>query len=131
MKKINIACIIEDEPIHLFITKKLIDMTGMVESLLIFGNGKEAYDKLKAIFVACENLPEIILLDLNMPVWDGWQFLEEFTKIPVKTKVIIYILTSSNNPDDLKRAEAFSMSKNYLIKPISLDQLKIVLSQIE
>ncbi|MBB1195106.1 response regulator [Flavobacterium sp. SOK18b] len=131
MKKINIACIIEDEPIHLFITKKLINMTGMVESLLIFSNGKEAYDKLKAIFLASEKLPEIILLDLNMPVWDGWQFLEEFTKIPIKTKVIIYILTSSDNPDDIKKAETYSMSKNYLIKPISLDQLKIVLSEIE
>lgn len=131
MKKINIACIIEDEPMHLFITKKLLDMTGMVESLLIFSNGKEAYDKLKAIFVASEKLPEIILLDLNMPIWDGWQFLDEFVKIPINTKVIIYILTSSNNPDDLKRAETYSMSKNYLVKPISLDQLKIVLSEIE
>nr|WP_315258506.1 response regulator [uncultured Flavobacterium sp.] len=131
MKKINIACIIEDEPIHLFITKKLLDMTGMVESLLIFSNGKEAYDKLKAIFLASEKLPEIILLDLNMPVWDGWQFLDEFTKIPINTKVTIYILTSSDNPDDIKKAETYSMSKNYLVKPINLDQLKIVLSEIE
>jgi CheY-like chemotaxis protein len=130
MKKINLACIIEDEPMHLYITKKLLDLTGMVESLLIFNNGKEAYDKLKAIFKASEKLPELILLDLNMPIWDGWQFLDEFTKIPIQTKVIIYILTSSNNPDDLKRAESYNMSKNYLVKPISLDELKIVLSEI-
>jgi CheY-like chemotaxis protein len=130
MKKINLACIIEDEPMHLYITKKLLDLTGMVESLLIFNNGKEAYDKLKAIFKASEKLPELILLDLNMPIWDGWQFLDEFTKIPIQTKVIIYILTSSNNPDDLKRAESYNLSKNYLVKPISLDELKIVLSEI-
>jgi len=76
MKRINIACIIEDEPMHLFITKKIIYMTGMVERFLIFSNGKEAYDKLKAIILASEKLLEIILLDLNMPIWDGWQFLE-------------------------------------------------------
>jgi CheY-like chemotaxis protein len=130
MKKINIACIIEDEPMHLFITKRLLDMTGMVESLLIFSNGKEAYDKLKALFLASKKLPEIILLDLNMPIWDGWQFLEEFTKIPVNTKVVIYLLTSSDNPDDLKKAEKYSMAHNYLIKPIGLEQLKTVLSEI-
>lgn len=131
MKKINIACIIEDEPMHLYITKKLLDLTGMVESLLIFSNGKVAYDKLKAIFLASEKLPEIILLDLNMPIWDGWQFLEEFTKIPINSKVIIYILTSSNNPDDLIRAETYNMSNNYLVKPISLEELKTILSKIE
>ncbi len=130
MKKINLACIIEDEPTHLYITKKLLDLTGMVESLLIFSNGKEAYDKLKAIFKASEKLPEIILLDINMPIWDGWQFLDEFTKIPIDTKVIIYILTSSNNPDDFKKAETYNMSKNYLVKPIRLEELKAVLSKI-
>lgn len=131
MKKISLACIIEDEPMHLFITKKMLTLTGMVDSLLIFSNGKEAYDKLKAIFLASEKLPEVILLDLNMPVWDGWQFLEEFTKIPINTKVIIYILTSSNNPDDMKRAETYNMSEKYLVKPISVEELKIVLSEME
>ncbi len=131
MKKNNIACIIEDEPMHLFITKRLVEMTGMVENLMVFSNGKEAYDKLKAIFLSSENLPEIILLDLNMPIWDGWQFLDEFTKIPIEKKVMIYILTSSNNPEDLKKAESYSMSNNYFVKPISLDQLKKVLFEIE
>ena len=130
MKKIDLACIIEDEPMHIYITKKLLDLTGMVESLLIFSNGKEAYDKLKAIFKESEKLPEIILLDLNMPVWDGWQFLDEFTKIPIDTKVIIYILTSSNNPDDFKKAETYNIAKNYLVKPIRLEELKAILSEI-
>jgi CheY-like chemotaxis protein len=131
MKKINIACIIEDEAIHVFITKKIIEMTGLVETLMIFSNGKEAYDKLRAIFLASEILPELILLDLNMPIWDGWQFLDEFTKIPIKTKVTIYILTSSNDPEDYKKAKKYNLLGNYLVKPISLDQLKKVLSELE
>ncbi len=130
MKKINIVCVVEDEPMQVFITTKMIKMTGMVESLMIFNNGKDAYDKLRAIILSSEKLPEIILLDLNMPIWDGWQFLDEFTKIPITSKVIIYILTSSNNPDDLKRAETYNMSKNYLVKPITLGQLKTVLAEI-
>jgi CheY-like chemotaxis protein len=128
MKKINTVCLVEDEPIQTFITTKIIKMSGMVENIIIFKNGKEAYDKLRDIIIAEENLPEIILLDLNMPIWDGWQFLDEFTKIPISSTVIIYILTSSNDPDDLKRAETYNLSKSYLVKPITLDQLKTILA---
>ena len=131
MKKINIVVLVEDDPMQAFITTKMIKMTGLVESIMVFKNGKEAYDKLRTIFLSSEKLPEIILLDLNMPVWDGWQFLEEFTKIPISSNVIIYILTSSSDPADLKRAEAYNLSKNYLVKPVTRDQLKTVLAEIE
>jgi CheY-like chemotaxis protein len=131
MKKINIVVLVEDDPMQAFITTKMIKMTGLVESIMVFKNGKEAYDKLRTTFLSSEKLPEIILLDLNMPVWDGWQFLEEFTKIPISSNVIIYILTSSSDPADLKRAETYNLSKNYLVKPITKDQLKTVLAEIE
>lgn len=130
MKKFDLLCIIEDDPTHLFITKKMIEMSGMVESIMVYKNGKEAYDKLKAIFLSSETLPEIILLDLNMPIWDGWQFLDEFTKIPIKTKITIYILTSSNSEEDRQRAEEYNLNGNYLIKPISLNEIKTVLEEL-
>lgn len=131
MKKINTVCIIEDDPMQVFIITKMIEMTEMVENTIIFNDGKEAYDKLKATILAGEKLPEIILLDLNMPIWDGWQFLDEFTKILVSNKVVIYILTSSNDPSDLKRAETYHLSENYLIKPIPIEQLTNVFIKTE
>jgi len=124
MKKINLACIIEDDPTHAYITKRLLDLTEVVESILICHNGKDAFDKLKAIIVNGEKLPELILLDLNMPIWDGWQFLDAFVTIPTKQKITIYILTSSNNEEDIKRAQKYNLVNNYIIKPISLSQLK-------
>ena len=130
MKKIDLLCIIEDEPTHLFITKKMVEMSGLVENIMVYKNGKEAYDKLKAIFLNSETLPEIILLDLNMPIWDGCQFLDEFTKIPIKTKIIVYILTSSNSEDDKKRAETYNLNDNYLVKPITLKEIKTILDKI-
>lgn len=130
MKKIDLLCIIEDDPTHLFITKKMVEMSGIAENIMVYKNGKEAYDKLKAIFLNNETLPEIILLDLNMPIWDGWQFLDEFTKIPIKTKIIVYILTSSNSEDDKKRAETYNLNDNYLVKPITLKEIKTILDKI-
>jgi len=129
MRKFNLACIVDDDPTHVYITKRQVLMTGMVETIMICSNGKEAYDKMKAIMEAGETLPELILLDLNMPVWDGWQFLEEFIKIPVEQKITIYLLTSSTSEEDLQKAESYKLTSNYLIKPITYDQLKQVFQE--
>jgi len=59
-----------------------------------------------------------------MPIWDGWQFLDAFKTIPTKQKIIIYILTSSNNKEDIERAKKYNLDSNYIIKPINLLQLK-------
>lgn len=131
MKKINLACIIEDDPMHVFITKKHIELSGYVENVMVCNNGKEAYDMLYAIITAGKKLPELILLDLNMPIWDGWQFLDSFTKIPIKQKITIYILTSSNSPEDFKKAEQYNLKSNYLIKPIDIKKLKAILENFD
>ncbi len=130
MKKIDLACIIEDDPVHVFLTRKFLDMTGKIENIMICKNGKDAFDKLQAIITAGNRLPELILLDLNMPIWDGWQFLDEFIKVKIDQKITIYILTSSTNSADMERSAQYNLRSNYLIKPITLDKLKDVLDQV-
>lgn len=130
MKKIDLACIVEDDPMHLFITKKYVELSGFVEKILVCTNGKEAYSTLKTMIQNSEKLPQVIFLDLNMPVWDGWQFLDEFTKIPIEQKITIFILTSSNNEEDIKRAERYSLTSNYLVKPIDQSHLKEILEEL-
>ncbi|MEL0650003.1 MULTISPECIES: response regulator [unclassified Algibacter] len=127
MKKINLACIIEDDPTHVYITKRFLNLTGLVDSILICSNGKDAFTKLKAIISSGEKLPELILLDLNMPVWDGWQFLDAFKEIPVEDKIDIFILTSSNNEADIERAKNYNIDSNYIVKPITLEKLQDVI----
>ncbi|KAA5826181.1 response regulator [Algibacter amylolyticus] len=124
MKKINLACIIEDDPTHVYITKRFLNLSGLVESVLICSNGKDAFDKLKSIIVNGEKLPELILLDLNMPIWDGWQFLDAFKTIPVEQKLEIFIVTSSDSEADKRRAEEYNINSNYIVKPITLEKLK-------
>jgi CheY-like chemotaxis protein len=123
MKKISLACLIEDDPLHVFIIKKFIDMDDRVSDLMVCNNGKEAFDKLSAMIKEEKQLPEVIFLDLNMPIWNGWQFLDEFVKIPIIKETVIYILTSSNSPDDLNRADKYNLQAHYLIKPISKEDL--------
>lgn len=131
MRKINLACIIEDDPVHLFITNRLLSMSGLIEKILVCNNGKDAFETLRAMFLAGEKLPELILLDLNMPIWNGWEFLDQFIKIPVKQKILVYILTSSVNHADKIHAERYSLQTNYIVKPITIDSLKKILLEDE
>ncbi|WP_062055425.1 response regulator [Aquimarina longa] len=131
MKKIDIACIIDDDPIFIFGVKKVMSLAGACNNFLIYRNGKEALDALSSLISANEKLPDIILLDLNMPILDGWQFLERFVKVPVPKKVIIYIVSSSVDPKDVLRAKSYAMVSNYIVKPITMDKLMSVLEDIE
>lgn len=130
MKKINLVCIVDDDPLHLYITKKYIELSNIVENVLVFKNGKEAYDSLKQMLSKSENLPEIIFLDLNMPVWDGWQFVDEFTKLTLEQKVSICILSSSNSEEDMERAKHYSIISKYLVKPTTESRMKEILVEL-
>lgn len=124
MKKIDIVCIIDDDPVHIFVTRKVLELGELCESIMVFRNGLEAFDRLKAICINGEILPDVILLDLNMPIWDGWDFLDAFTQIPIKKKIVIYIVTSSNNPEDTRRASTYQEVSKFIVKPISIEKLK-------
>ena len=130
MKNINLACLIEDDPVHAFLSTKYLKMSGMIENILVLSNGQEAYEKLEAILFSGSELPELILLDLNMPVWDGWQFLDEFLKLPIDKKITIYILSSSINQEDHKKALEYNKVSNFIVKPITLETLLPILESI-
>lgn len=127
---IDLVCIVDDDPMHVFITKKYVQLSGYVNKIIVCKNGKDAFDTLQSFVSHNSKLPEVIFLDLNMPVWDGWLFLDEFTKIPIDQKITIYLLTSSNNEEDLLRAKRYSQISNYLVKPISQSKIKDILSEI-
>lgn len=125
--KIDLVCIVDDDPTHVFITKKYIELSGFVDKILVCSNGKDAFESLQKLILNKDKLPKIIFLDLNMPIWDGWQFLDEFIQIPISEPITIYILTSSNNDNDYEKAKQYSLNSNYLIKPIKQSQLKDIL----
>ncbi len=131
MKKIDITCIIDDDPIFVFGVKKIMELIGFSKNIMVFQNGEEALNNLKAIISANEKLPDVILLDLNMPILDGWQFLDEFVKIPCEKKIIIYIVSSSVDPDDILRAKSYEWVSDYIVKPVTVAKLKEVLVDLE
>ena len=127
MKKIDLACIIDDDPIFIFSAKKLMELADFCKGFIVFHNGKEALNHLNTIISSNEELPDVILLDLNMPVMDGWEFLEEFIKIKSEKAITIYIVSSSIDPGDINKAKSYHNVNNYIVKPVTIDSLKSVL----
>lgn len=121
--------LIDDDNIFVFLTKKAIEKTNLIGQIKIFDNGLDALNFLKENKYQEEILPEIIFLDLNMPIMDGWQFLDEYTQLyPSLGKMItIYICSSSISPEDISRAKAINEVADYIIKPISKTKLIEVL----
>ena len=125
MKTIRNMTLIDDDDIFVFLTKKAIQTTNLVELIKVFGNGLDAINFFKENCNNADTLPEIILLDLSMPIMDGWQFMDEFTKIAPKIdkKITIYICSSSISPSDVLLAKKNNLVSDYIIKPVSKEKL--------
>lgn len=124
MKNINILALIDDDDTFVYITKKIIEKTNHVKEVKVFNNGLDAIIYLKQNINSSYKLPEIIFLDLSMPIMDGWQFLDEFVTIESNNakKIVIYICSSSISPHDISRAKEISAVSDFIIKPVTKDK---------
>jgi CheY-like chemotaxis protein len=125
MNKVKTLGIVDDDKIHNFLIQKAVEQTNLVDTIKVFGNGLDAIDFLKKNAANRATLPEIILLDLSMPVMDGWEFLEEYRVLSPKLgrKITIYIISSSISPYDIDRAKSISFVTDFIIKPVSKEKL--------
>ena len=126
MEKKSTICIVDDDEIFQFITRKSFERLNRSDEVLIFSNGEEAIQYIQDTQQEHHALPDVIFLDINMPIMDGWDFMEEFNKIKMYDTHMpaIYMVSSSIDDKDLSRARALPMVKDYIIKPI--DDKKIV-----
>ncbi|MEL1246403.1 response regulator [Flavobacterium sp. DGU11] len=125
MKKINSLYVIDDDKIYHFLLKNLLKQNGINAKSTFFSNGQDAIDFIKQNN-HIEQLPDLILLDVNMPIMNGWQFLEEFIKLgPDLSKMpVIYMISSSNNEVDIERAKDFNGTvRDYFLKPICKEDI--------
>ncbi len=129
MNKVKNIWIVDDDPIFQMIFKMMVEKVCPGKEIRQFGNGQEAIDAIIATKGVQDELPDIIFLDINMPVKTGWDFLNELPEIAdptLRENMRIYIVSSSINPEDQEKADAFAMVLGYLIKPVTETILKSI-----
>ncbi|MFN3942345.1 MAG: response regulator [Flavobacterium sp.] len=127
MKNISTIYIVDNDPIYQLVIKKLLQKMLPSTNLFSFMDGSEAWEKLCNL--TNEKVPCIILLDLDMPLMDGWEFMEMFDlwKHPEKNNIQIYIVSSSIAKEDIEKSNTYSSIVDYITKPISLASLEKIL----
>ncbi|MET3877456.1 response regulator [Chitinophaga sp. OAE865] len=121
MKLINTIFIVDDDPIHQQIAKIMIERQAISSHIRVFSDAQDVLDFLRENAGDVQALPDLILLDLNMPVMDGWEFLEEYAMFQdqLPKQIRIFVLTSSIDEKDKERVNAYSFVTGYLTKPLS------------
>lgn len=132
MKKPNIL-LVDDDEVYLFVTKKILD--NLSDDIIVnsFTDGGQAIEYINLCLEESQELPEVILLDINMPFMDGWGFLAEFKKLKPalpSANVNIFMVTSSNDPADFKRSKEFEELTGYVVKPVFEDKLVEILTDV-
>lgn len=127
-KRYRSVMLIDDNEIDNLINQKMVESASITDHIYIHTGARSAIEFLRNIEkleIADQVLPDVIFLDIDMPLMDGFQFLDEFEKLmtTTKKKCRIVMLTSSINPQDVNRSKKYSSVKLYLNKPLTHESL--------
>ncbi|MFD2248331.1 response regulator [Pontibacter ruber] len=136
MRKLSGVLLIDDDDTTNFLNQRLLSRMGVTDSIRSFVNGKQAFDYLYNI--SNNNYeqsnkdyfqPELIFLDLNMPVMDGFEMLDLFDRLnpDFKKKIVLAVLTTSTHPHDTANVKKYTAE--YLIKPLTTEKVNYLLEK--
>lgn len=122
-KKYNLIMVVDDDMIFRESAKMWLNKENLVDEILLFEDGELAIEWLR------ENIdgpkPDMIVLDINMPIMDGWDFLQAFDELNLEGKdaISIVMVSSSINPEDIERAHSNQWLKDYVTKPLTPNKM--------
>lgn len=132
MSKVKSVCIIDDDKVYTFGIKKIIKSYLPENNVIAFENGKKALEGIEEMIRSGEELPDFILLDIDMPEMNGWEFLNEFEAIRtnVDKKIEVFVISSriDASKEDLYKIEWDEKVSDFIKKPVQASALKKLLS---
>ena len=127
LKKISI---IDDDKISTYLTQRIVNSSSFVIDSETFHQSEKALLCIKKAFYEQTDLPDLILLDINMPVHDGWDFINELQKTPNYKPIPIVVLSSSIYKEDKAKSEMYSEIKGYFSKPLTVVKFDEIMQQV-
>ena len=133
-QQLNCVLVIDDDEPTNFFTRMIPEESGCTDHIKVMQSGQEALDYLAKSKQAGSDAssypnPDLILLDINMPAMDGWEFLDEYKKLNVENRIIVVMLTTSLFPEDKLRAEKIPEISGFENKPLTEEKLTAVLEK--
>jgi CheY-like chemotaxis protein len=123
VSKYNNILLVDDNEVNNMLHARLLEISDFGKAIEVKQSGPEALDYLKSIEGDDSKIPEIIFLDIRMPIMDGFGFLDEFEKMPIKDKSKVILLSSTLDPEDSQKATKYPSVIKMILKPLSVDQL--------
>ncbi|WP_153801017.1 response regulator [Foetidibacter luteolus] len=129
MRTIDKICLIDDDQFYLFSMRRMIEINQLCGTIAECKNGQEAINYISNSLANKESLPDVIFLDINMPIMNGWEFLDAYQKLCGNSKKTgkVYVVSSSIDSIDKAKAKTYKVVTGYVIKPVSVTQLKELL----
>ena|SRR5690606_7735088 len=117
--------VVDDDSIANFLIERIVQSTGLARNISKALNGREALEVIKSKHDKTDSFPDVILLDLNMPLMNGFEFIKAYRELEIEgtDEILIILVTSSNDPSDIQQAKDLGI-KYYLTKPLSADAIK-------
>ncbi len=127
---VDLAYIIDDDEVILYLTRLLNKDLTFCKQMASFTSSEKALNSLKEAIDNNLQLPSLILIDLNMPVMNGWTFLDELSQLEAGKNIPVFIFSSSINQDDFNKAKMYPIVKDYIIKPLTVTKISKILRTI-
>ncbi len=129
---VPIIALVDDDKIFQLTASKTLKATALTDKILQFENGVQALEFLRENTARPEALPDYIFLDINMPMIDGWMFLDDYESMKgqITKPIKIYMVSSSIDTRDIERARKNTNVKDYIVKPVTRDKFIELLKNV-
>lgn len=130
-KKLNCILLIDDDDAANFLHRTFVEEAEVAEKIVTKEDGKQAIEFLSEAVDGKYPKPDLIFLDINMPIMDGWQFLKKYKELPseAKGRIVLFMLTTSLNPEDRKRADTETEVNGFKTKPLDNQMLEEIMEE--
>lgn len=122
----TVLCV-DDDPITLMLSKMVLNKASFCNELVTAKNGEEAILYFENLLISDDNYPKLIFLDLNMPIMNGWEFLDAFIEKELHhtfKEIKVIILSSTVDPNDIEKSKKYPIVIKFLPKPINKEMLE-------